>query len=212
MKKLKKEYRKRKLFLIIKIVKDFLEGNNIKLDPKIERLVYLLYAYGFNPTLSCEGHTPPYKSVDTFRLFWPYVQLAINNKVLFDLEKKDDKGRLRIETETDHNKTLRRLRKLLVEFNLTNHQFYEKHLELELVFCSGVSAAFDPFRMLEAIEKHWNLHVMICDAGVQGITIMPQEMLNNSLRSKFLLRTQHQMELFTKFLEWNYIENGPEEI
>lgn len=211
MKKLKKEYRKKKISLILSIVKRYLEGNHIELDSKIERVVHLLYAYGLHPTMSCEGHTPPYKGVDTFRAFWPYVQLRINNKVVFDLEKKEDEGRLRVVTEMDHTKTLRRLNKLIVDFNLSHHPFWEKRLELSATPSTYCINSFDPFHLLESLEKNWNLHVLLCDVGVQGILTMPQELLNNDLRNKFLLRAQSQMELFTKFLEWNYVENGPED-
>ncbi|MDQ5930923.1 MAG: hypothetical protein QG674_87 [Patescibacteria group bacterium] len=210
MEKLKKEYRRNKLNLITSIVKKYLDDYKVNLDLKIERLVHLLYAYGFNPTMSCEGHIPPYKSVDTFRLFWPYVKITINNKVKFDLEKQDDIGRICVEAELDHNKMLNRLRTLIVEFNLTKHPFWAERLELDVIVTDGLSGTHNPFSVIESIEKNWVLSVLICDTGVQGILTTPQELLSDDLRKSFLGRTQAQIDLFTKFLEWNYIENGIE--
>ena len=210
MKKLTKKYRKSILDIRLAIVKQFFSDNKIVLDKNIEQVVYLLYVYGFCPSMSCEGHVPPYKKVSTFRQFWPYVQIIFNNKVEFDLPKGDQKARMRTESELDHYKVMQRLQHLLVEFNDTYHPFYEKHLELNLIHTDGINGAPNYFEIKNSLEKHYNLHMLLCDVGVQGILMMPQELLNDDFRKKFLKRTQRQITLFAKFLEWHFVESGIE--
>lgn len=205
MKKLKKKYQKSLFLLKLEIVKRYFEKNGIVLDPQIAETVYALQVYGFHPIMSCEGHTVS-DTVDTFRNFYPYVDITLNNKIVFDLNPEDKRSYFQVINE-DHSKTFRRLEQLIVEFNFVKHPFSVKNSELALVFRDDV---FKPLHFKEVIEKHWNLHATVCDTGVHGIMGMPQEFLNDDFRKKFLARTQQEMEQFTKFLQWNAIENGIE--
>jgi hypothetical protein len=153
--------------------------------------------------MSCEEHTSS-ATCNTFRNFYPYVQITLNNKVVFDLEPKDEKSFFRVENENRFN-SLKRLEELIMDFNLTRHPFFKENSEIGIVFSNDV---FNPLRFREVMEKHWNVNVMVCDIGVHGILGMPQEFLNDDFRAKFLNRTRDQMRRFTQFLCWNAVEYG----
>lgn len=196
MEALKKEYLEAKLNLVLEIISQHFSAYKLQLDDNIAFATKLLCAHGFKTTLSCEGHIPPYSKVDTFRMFWPYIEIElIHNIVVHHEEEKP-----RMETVSgDKFANLQKLKELVMEFNLMKHPFSEKHLEMEVVLVE------DSLDVALALQKHWGIKVMICDVGVQGILTMPQELLTDDFRNKFLTRTQHHMELFTKFLEWRYL-------
>lgn len=198
----KKEYLQTKLNLSVEIIKEYLSSWSIILDKKIEQTVYLLECHGFSTTTSCEGHIPPYKKVDSFRSFWPYVQIELTNTTLFHLDEKKPRREIRA---IDPMEMFTKLRDLTDEFNRTSHPFSEKNLEIDVLMTRDIGSVMTPLEVDHALKKHFGVEVLICDVGVQGILTIPQELLHHQFRKKFLKRTQHQMELFTKFLEWKYL-------
>jgi hypothetical protein len=211
--KLLKNYRKAELNLSLDITKKLLKDWKVTLDGKIEKTVLLLNYFGFSTRQSCEGHVPPYKGVDTFRTFWPYVMVCLNQRTVFHLSGKD----LRMEIiAANANETLNNLRFLVSEFTHRIHPFSaskKERYELDVVpKNNGIDGAEHPLDTYQAAQKHWNLHVLVCDKGVQGILTMPQEMLTKDFRKEFLERTQKEIEAFTKFLEWYAIEEGKESL
>ncbi len=207
MKKLKKEYLRSKLDLSVAVTKKHSEDWEVVLDPKIEDTVALLQCHGFQTVMSCEGHCPPYKKVDTFRLFYPYVQIELIHNTVFHLEGKTP----RLETVSgDPFKNFSKAKELITEFNFVRHPYFEEHLEMDIVLAQG-SSLLTSLELDEALKKHWGIKALICDKGVPGLFAMPQEFLNDPFRKKFLKRTQHQMNLFTKFLEWKYLHQFDEE-
>lgn len=208
MEHLKKEYLQAKLDLSAKIIEKHFSDWNIKIDEKIRRAVQLLNCFGFKTTMSCEGHIPPYKGVDVFRLFWPYVQIELIHNTKFHLEEEKP----RMETVAGNAiENFRKLNGLIAAFNRMKHPFSEKHLEVSVLTVSSISTPVSALEVDYALKNHLGLKVLVCDVGVQGILTMPQELLNNDFRKRFLRRTQHQMELFTKFLEWRYTHPHHEE-
>ena len=208
MQHLKNEYLKAKLELSKGVIGEHLSGWKVGLDKKIKDTVYLLNCHGFSTTMSCEGHIPPYKGANTFRLFWPYVEIELIHNTVFHLEERKP----RMETVSgDFEKNFSKLGDLIFEFNQAKHPFSEKHLEISTLLVSEVDSLITPLEFNQAIKKHWGIKALVCDKGVQGILTMPQELLNGNFRRQFLKRTQHQMDLFTKFLEWQYLHPDGEE-
>lgn len=202
----KKEYLRAKLDLSMKVVEGHFSEWKVVLDKNIERTARLLNCFGFKTVMSCEGHIPPYKSVSTFRLFWPYVQLELIHGVMFHLEEKNPRMETVCRSAAEN---LSKLQELADEFNLTKHPFSEEHLEMSVLMTRSINSLITPLELDTAIKNHYGLEVIVCDVGVQGVLSMPQELLNDDFRKTFLSRTQHQMEVFTKFLEWKYV--NPEE-
>jgi hypothetical protein len=206
MKKVNFEYRKSKLNLMFLVLDAYFSKSGINLEDSVKKTVYLLNCIGLSTTLSCEGHMKK-EGLNTFRLFWPYIQVNLSNKVVFHLEEKEP----RIErVSRDPYDGLRSIENILVLFNHSRHPYYEPNLEMSLIMSGAVDESANPLKVIEAKERRFNHLALICDKGVAGIMNMPQEMLNNHLRQRFLKRTQHQMDLFEKFLEW-YLTKHEEE-
>jgi hypothetical protein len=198
---MKKEYLMARLQFCLEIVRKHFADWNVVLDKKIEYTTCLLNCLGFKTLMSCEGHTVS-SSVNTLRTFWPYVQIELIHNVDIVLEGKKPGMQT---VSGDRVKNLRRLKELLYEFNKSAHPFFEEKLEMAVVMDDDVGCLANALEVQDVVQRHYGVSVLICDVGVQGILTTPQEFLTDLFREKFLKRTQHQMELFTKFLEWYYL-------